>query len=359
MATDTDLNNLRTAKTEVIALIALLISGIQQSQPASLNRRGDPAAHSGVSDSQSTPQHNPLAVFQTAATLLSSQSTHLGLLSLTPPFTPTALTKTLQTIKKLLPAFVAALQDAEHPRVPECILKSSRTHVRSLFEAVRAFVSSVPGDAAAQRKLRAERGELRDAAPVLRGTGAVWEGCDWFSQAGENGVRWIASKGLEDSEGLVRDAAQELEEWTEDDGDGDDADQDHADSDEDDIFGGAKTCSPALRPLARNVLAHIGLLKELYPGLRKIVDGFPSLNKHTRLESLPDEEASMQLNAAVGLGADATRRVDDLAGELYGEQEDAIVRAVQRFNDDIGGRAEQLLGEVEWIQQWRELRPEG
>lgn len=233
--------------------------------------------------------------------------------------------------------------------------------MRSLYEAVRAFVASVPVNAAAQDKLQAdasEPGETRNAQRVLRGTGSVWEACKWFNRAGDRGAGPIALDRLREKEGLVSDAAKEIGEWIEEgDGSGADAgsDDDDDDDDFDEIFGAQSKCTASMQPLATQVVAHARLLRSLYPLLRTVAETYPSFNRHDRPEQLPDCRATRALNRAVQIGDVASYRTDEMAELLYSGSEDKARDALKRYKEDIAKRAADITETTEWLARWRDL----
>src|ERR1700733_3479056 len=156
---------------------------------------------------------SPLTLLSTSTASLKAQSTRLSLLTLTPPFTPSAVSKILSTLNSsVLPSLLtAALLIANEDRK---YTASFSTEVGSLVKGIlrdlHTLISCVEG-----RSRHADPKELGEQQKhnVTEAVGHVWESCDELVAVADGGIGAFIVKKAEMWLGLIKDAVEELGEW--------------------------------------------------------------------------------------------------------------------------------------------------
>ena len=347
--------SLPQALTSTKALTSHLLSSIRSSPPSS----------SSSSSSPPTPSSpNALSLANTASILLRSHTTKLTLLSLSQPFTPSAIATVLNEVSTgPLPALVAAVEVCGPETYGKFLSAELRGRVSRLLVAWEGLLAEVPSSAseAADRNATAEKLAAESSAngslglitgvsrggggtggkeDALRGTGLVWEACDALTTLGEKGLVWIAEKKMAERKGLAGDAIVELEEWLEgadeeDEGGGDGLDAlgdrleasglESLSSSTSSLeeLGGKPTHE--IRPIARKSVKVLNHLALLYPPLiKRRIRRIRNITASSEMEELPSPEVLARLHRMLELGRKVTDGADSLAESLYeGNQEEA------------------------------------
>ena len=160
----------------------------------------------------STP--SPLALLSASTASLKAQSTRLSLLTLTPPFTPPAVSKILSALNSsVLPSLLTAAL---------LIVNEDRKYTASFSAEVGSFVKAILRDLHTLISCVEERSRHADPKEqlgeqqkhnVTEAVGRVWESCDGLVALADGGIGAFVVKKAEMWLGLIKDAVEELEEW--------------------------------------------------------------------------------------------------------------------------------------------------
>lgn len=199
MATDTQKDCL-----SVIATSLALVDQFQQSL-TSANASNEVAAAAG-------DQPSPLLLFRAAAESLKASTTRLSLLSITSPFTGSAITSLLKPLNdSTLPSLVTAALLVTPACFPEFfaseairLAKATLVELRSLLE----LVESRARDGKPKSEPRKE-----EKQNITEATGRVWASCDADIQFSSDGIPGFVTRKAEQWLALMKDAVQELQEW--------------------------------------------------------------------------------------------------------------------------------------------------
>lgn len=295
----------------------------------------NPASPSPLTERIKDPP-SPLHVLRDSATLIKAHTTKISLLAINKPFTPSAIGKVLgQLAAECLPAMMSAVQicEQERARWGSLMVKEAQARVRRVFREMEALLEEV-------RAVSRGNGNSRNS---LSSTGVVWESCDAVIELDKIGIAGLAVQKAEQYRDTIKDAIEELREWTE----GEDLDtegQDElldendegVDGDRDsveDIFNAANSM-PSDRPELKK------LVEEAEGKLKKVVLLYSALIKR-RLKTFKevDNDGGCQQSNIQRLDntLESLRRIphqiDELAGCFYDLDEDrakaALAKCVQ------------------------------
>jgi Grap2 and cyclin-D-interacting len=208
MSSPTDVPGAITIST-TIALIEQFLSNLSPN-----------ASHNGTPCTSDSP--SPLLLLNASAKTIKTQVTKLSLLTVTTPFTPSAIGKCLKPLNdSILPSLVTAALLT----TPEAFTPSFSIECLSLARAVLRDILALSRQVEARSNDGQPSKEPSDTKKkeITEATGRVWENCDEivsFSDAGLPG--FVVRKSQQWLE-LMKDAVKELTEWDpEDEGDADD-----------------------------------------------------------------------------------------------------------------------------------------
>jgi hypothetical protein len=145
---------------------------------------------------------------------LKAQSTRLSLLTLTPPFTPSAVFKILSTLNSsILPSLLTAalLIVNEDCKYTASFSAEVGSLVKAILRDLHAFISCVEGRSR-HADPKEQLGE-RQKHKVTEAVGRVWESCDELVALADGGIGAFIVKKAEMWLGLIKDAVEELGEW--------------------------------------------------------------------------------------------------------------------------------------------------
>lgn len=187
-----------------------------------------PNSTSGTS-SATDDYPSPLLLLKAASESLKSTVTKLSLLSITPPFTGSAIVSMLKPMNdSILPSLVTAVLLVTPTLFPDSFAaESNRLAIAALLElrSLLEFVDARAKDGKPKSELN-----KKDKQAITEATGRTWETCDSLIKFSTDGVSGFVVKEIEKWLALMKDAVQELQEWDpEEDVDGDlfgDADSD-------------------------------------------------------------------------------------------------------------------------------------
>lgn len=284
-----------------------------------------------------------LPLLSASATALKSQVTKLSLLTITAPFTHSAVGTVISALNgSVLPSLVTAAllvtpteyTKAFHTEV-HALTKTALKELDSLVREVQA-VSEKANKAKGDAK---KGGELSQAEKdgVTLTTGRVWDVCDALIDVAAKGVVGFVIRRVEEWRDLVRDAVEEIEEWDPDeDGDEffDELLSDDSDKEADDEDGeGDKEDNAAIHAQKKSTLRILKPIAQIYPAIIT-----------NRLKNAGDTPSSSTsgISKLENLMANLQRipeHVDEIAGALYEEDMDKCTKYLGMVKNYEIGRA--------------------
>ncbi|KAF2199064.1 hypothetical protein GQ43DRAFT_133033 [Delitschia confertaspora ATCC 74209] len=322
-----------------------------------------PPASSTVASTQNTtsptasaPPTDPLPPLKATATLLRSHTTTLSLLLLTPPFSPTAISKKLGDVSSsVLSGMVAAASSPSSSSTTtsgEVGQDSVSALMRSELRAMVRRALSAWGDVlglvlrlAVGRKGGGAVSEV-EKRDVLSATGVVWECCDALIKVCEQGIVGLVVRKAEEWRGVLMDAVGELKEWGEDVDDGDEEDGDEVvgsgDEEEDefksedDIFGAANKLGKGdkeLKVLLDGGVKKLKMVGVLYQALiKRRLRTFPATSLSNERGDAKDPMQTLEKLMLILKGIPES--VDDLASAFYDLDEEEARKELDKCCDD-------------------------
>lgn len=176
------------------------------------------------STNDATDHPSPLLLSKAAAESLKAASTKLSLLSITPPFTDSAIVSVLRPLNNsTLPSLVTAALLLTPAIYPEPFAtESSRLTQAVLFELTTLLTLIQRRERGGSHKSEPSK-DLKQA--TTESTGKVWEACDAIIAFSTVGLPGFIVQRTESWLALMKDACEELKEW------------DPAEDVDDDVFG--------------------------------------------------------------------------------------------------------------------------
>ncbi|KAL2866840.1 uncharacterized protein BJX67DRAFT_117452 [Aspergillus lucknowensis] len=171
---------------------------------------------SSPQNTSTTPEQrkglDALPLLSAAATALKSHVTKLSLLTITSPFTPSAVATTVSTLNEsVLPSLVTAAllvtPESHTAAFQNEIRILTCTGLKELFMLVKE-VQTVAEDKAEKKSL-----EQSEKDAVTLAAGRVWEACDVLIEVAAKGVVGFVVRRAEEYRDLVKDAVEEIEGW--------------------------------------------------------------------------------------------------------------------------------------------------
>ncbi|PWY64754.1 hypothetical protein BO70DRAFT_192290 [Aspergillus heteromorphus CBS 117.55] len=274
------------------------------------------SSHTGDIASAELSGKDALPLLSASSTALRAQVTKLSLVTITSPFTPSAVTTVLAALNEsVLPSLATAallVTPAEHTKAFQ-----NEVHVlaKTALKEIAALLQEV--QVAANKKESGLSQPEKDAVTVA--AGRLWDSCDTIIDIAAKGVVGFVVRRVEEWRDLVRDAVREIEEWDPDeegdeffdellsDDEKNDDESDGTDDDEDTaaLHAQKKSTLRLLKPLSQIYSAIIAYRLKKAPQNLTIIDRLESLMDH--LQNIPGY-------------------VDEIAGALY---EADLERSVQ------------------------------
>jgi hypothetical protein len=329
---------------------------IDQFSAAVARSTDQPSAPAKEHIPSSTP--SPLALLSASTASLKAQSTRLSLLTLTPPFTPSAVSKILSALNSsVLPSLLTAAL---------LIVNEDRKYTASFSAEVGSLVKAILRDL--HTLISCVEGRSRHANPkeqlgeqqkhnITEAVGRVWESCDGLVTLADGGIGAFIVKKAEMWLGLIKDAVEELEEWDSE-GDGvdglfgeDTSQNDHTGDEAEEVSAAAEiTKASVMRVLTRvpqslHVVVKQRLRKWQWesPNSRDSFDGKAS---ETRGSSSSDHDCQLLRDQYVTADhvlrgmQEVSETVDEMAEALYMGQlsrSDKLVNDVWKATVDVVG----------------------
>ncbi|KAH8430324.1 uncharacterized protein LDX57_007988 [Aspergillus melleus] len=264
-----------------------------------------------------------LPLLSASSTALKSQVTKLSLLTITSPFTHSAVTSVLSDINEsALPSLVTAallVTPIEHTQAFQTevlvLTKSTLTEFASLLKEVHSVANREDEATDAPKQKRGLSQSEKDVVTVA--AGRVWEACDALVDFAAKGVVGFVVRRVEEWRDLVRDAVEEIEEWDPDeegdeffddllsDGGQDTPGKNGPEEDEDDDD---EESSAALHENKKNAIRILKPVAQIYPAIIK-----------NRLKTAPELSPPL-IGKLENLMLNLRRipeNVDEVAGALY------------------------------------------
>lgn len=253
------------------------------------------------------PPQNPLLLLSGAASILKAESTKLSLLSLNSPFTPLAITHTLNSLSaSCLPALMTALELCPPGTYSALLHDHLRTLLSSAIQAFLALLATIPQQ---DNECISITGQQR--GKILAATRDLGQTCDDMTRLASGGLSALAIEKLNDFQFILMDSIAELEGWDpnklEDDSDTD------SNPDDSDPLPILSSQTPQLLDLTLRLLRQIHLL---YPAIKeRRLSTFPPF---TLLSFSPPSPYQIQtIDIILAALADFPSTADELAFALY------------------------------------------
>lgn len=304
-----------------------------------------------TSDSkQSTSQANgfseatisPLPLLSAAAKSLKAQVTKLSLLTITPPFTPSAVSDILSSLNdSVLPSLITA-----------ALLITPGGHTARFHREIVLLTKSTLRDLAAlvglveKQRVRKDDANTDEKKEVTEATGRVWEGCDTLADLAERGIAGFVAKSAEEYLALIKDAVKELEEWDPDEDEDDDFD-DLDDSGDEETDGDAPEVNDEEgdKELDRYKEEALVVLRRVPMSLHVVIKN--------RLQRGVPKELEIRhitvLNTILGKYQSISNAVDEATGTLYERDTDRSRRHLREAKDITVEVVESLLRPIDQI----------
>ncbi|CAK41839.1 hypothetical protein CBS63078_3693 [Aspergillus niger] len=273
---------------------------------------------SDISSSTDLSGKDALPLLSAASTTLKSQVTKLSLLTITSPFTPSAVTSVINALNEsVLPSLVAAallVTPAHHTKAFQSevhvLTQTALKETTALLQEVQTVAKKAED---AQKKEAGLSQSEKDVVTVA--AGRLWDSCDVLIDIAAKGVVGFVVRRVEEWRDLVRDAVQEIEEWDpneegddffddllSDDGKGKADEDDEEDEDDDDDEDTA-----ALQEQKKSALRILKPVSQIYPTI--------SAN---RLKKTSDSPSLVgKLESLMKYLQQIPGHVDEVAGALY------------------------------------------
>lgn len=162
----------------------------------------------GASDSHPSP----LLLFRAAAEGLKASTTKLSLLTITPPFTGTAVTSLVKPLNdSILPSLVTAALLVTPSAFTDSFAQEATRLAKGTLSELRSLLELVERRAKDGKPKSEPRKE--DKQNITEATGRIWESCDAVVKFSSDGVSGFVVKKAEQWLALMKDAVQELQEW--------------------------------------------------------------------------------------------------------------------------------------------------
>lgn len=316
---------------------------------------------------------SPLVLLGAATKTLRAQVTKLSLLTVTTPFTPSAIATCTQPLNDsiLMSLVTAALLTS-----PQRFTDAFQAECHSLSRAVLRELLSLVKLVLARSKDGQPTAALSEIKKkeVTEATGRVWELCDETIAFAENGLPHFTAKKSNQWLDLMKDAVKELTEW-----------DPENEADENDIFGDAYSDDDESNPAEESssnpsdrATISAGVKDQALKVLNRIPQSVHVVVKQ-RLEKLKmsDQELSSETRATLDLVLDRIRRVSELidesaegmylgnlelclkmAGEARAQTIEIVQLVIQPFNELADGSTELITTQdkyvaraLEWIKQ--------
>lgn len=160
----------------------------------------------------STDHPSPLLLLKAAAESLKATTTKLSLLSITSPFTGSAIVSLLKPLNdSILPSLVTAALLVIPSQFPDLFASEASRIANGVLSELRSLLTLIVQRAKDGRPK--EEVSSSEKQSITEATGRVWEHCDLIINFANSGVPGFVVKKAEQWLALMKDAVQELQEW--------------------------------------------------------------------------------------------------------------------------------------------------
>lgn len=232
-------------------------------------------------DQPSSQDAQALPLLSASSATLKAQVTRLSLLTITSPFTHSAVTGVLRACNdSALPSLVTAamlVTPADYTKAFQAevylLVRAALSEYRALVVLVKDVFEKKEIEKVETPKKKERELVKSEKEAVTRATGRVWDSCDAVAEVATKGVVGFVMHRVEQWRDLVRDAVQEIEDWDpeEDDDFFDDLmgeeDQEDHDDDDDDEDEDDEEENAALKELKKNTLRFLKPIAQVYPSI--------------------------------------------------------------------------------------------
>ena len=155
---------------------------------------------------------SPLPLLSTCAATLRAQTTKLSLLTITPPFTISAIATVLGSLND---AILPSLLTATLLLTPSNFTKAYSAEAISLTRATLRDLKDLAQLVESRSKDGKPKADptIQQQNEVTAATGKIWEDCDQLRKLADDGIAGFVVKKAEQHLELIKDAVKELEEW--------------------------------------------------------------------------------------------------------------------------------------------------
>lgn len=274
-----------------------------------------------------------IPLLTTSSNALKSQVTKLSLLTITPPFTPSAVCTVLSALNEsVLPSLATGAllvtpneyTKAFHAEI-QILTKTALKELSSLIVEVNNVAEKLDKPTSEGQK-KGDELSKPEKDVVTIATGRVWDSCDTLIDIGTNGVVGFVIRRVEEWRDLVRDAVEEIEEWDPDEdgdgffddllgddakqasGNGDTKDSDEEDDDDDDNEDEDTAVSHANKKSALRILKPVA---QIYPAI--------VANRLKKAGDVPmsSDSGARKLESLMANLQSIPEDIDEVAGALY------------------------------------------
>ncbi|KAJ5953614.1 hypothetical protein N7454_000510 [Penicillium verhagenii] len=311
----------------------------------------DTLSPSTLAQSTQTPTKDAkaLPLLSASSNALKAQVTKLSLLSMTTPFTHSAVTNVLRACNEsVLTSLLTAALLVNPAEYTKAFHSETLVLVRNLFADFNTLLKVV-------KDISDKKNEAKKADPKKKeedisktekdaltlATGRVWDACDSVANVANNGVVGFITVRVEQWRDLVRDALEELEDWDPEEED-DFFDEIMGEEKDDDKDAGSDEDSDN----EKDVAAMEEQKKITIRFLKPIAQIYPAIITH-RLKNAKDAPLASTASVArleelIGNLKSIPDQIDEVAGALY---EEDISRSVE-FLQETYKHASQAVGLV-------------
>ena len=174
---------------------------------------------------------NVLDLCHDAASLVRAHSTKISLLIINKPFTPTAVSTVLRELAAgPLPGLASAVELCEAATYTKIMRDEVQYRVQRLYTEFTKLVNEIPLDGKVLSTHQKNGTGDSVGKGSLASTGVVWEACDALIRLKKLGIAGLVIEKAEQYQATLKDALEELQEWSEE--EADDEEDEGADSGE-------------------------------------------------------------------------------------------------------------------------------
>lgn len=287
--------------------------------------------HSQTASTEETKQTevNALDLAHDAASLIRAHSTKLSLLIINKPFTASAITRILrELVSGPLPGLASAIELCDATTYTQAMHEELKYQAGRVLTEFGALVKAIPLDG----KILGDDAKNGTGSSKCKGslamTGTVWQACDAVIELKKLGIAGLAVRKAEQYRATLKDALEELQEWSEEESDGEDEgntrsdDEDDAQTEVDNMFGSQRHIPSddpeKIRPRLEATLKRLRLLSLMYQAVTK--RRFKTIPKSPLADPAPVEgketNGARNVLGSVDAVLDAMKNIPDMVDEL-------------------------------------------